>query len=778
MKKITLIALMLFTALGYAQVGINTNNPDASSALEIESTTAGILIPRLTQTQRDAISAPATGLMIYQTNGTSGFYFYDGNIWTKVDGVAGPQGTDGVDGLPGADGIDGTDGVDGVDGANGMNGTNGQDGQDGVDGAPGLTGAAGVDGTNGADGVDGLPGANGTDGVDGVDGAQGPIGLTGEAGIDGTNGSDGAQGIQGGIGAMQYEYKFDADIIENFDIGTNPIVSNKGLRFNININGATLSDLNGITVIHLFAKDFDGELPNNFLSLIKNIQNGTKGFIHLDNSNVQNSSTNGDDGLVFAITDVKPLDNIGQGTSFGIPPGGPLSFALEVDFLSAGNNFSTAFVDDANIGVDLYLSGPKGDTGAASTFPGPQGETGPAGVDGIDGTQGDTGVAGPQGDIGVTGSQGETGAAGIDGTNGSDGVDGAQGPAGADGNDGATGAAGIKTLINTSDEAAGDNCANGGVKIEVGEDANADGILDTDEIDDSLTSYVCEGIDGADGADGPIGFDGNSSIWKWTNADLGFMVPGSFNTLLGGQWGPATNSSDKETTTSIRIRIDDYVAVTPELKQWLLFCDVGSILYIRRVDKIQEVSYYQVTNVSMFGTSLVRYLVTYIDGDGTPAVGITDENTYINNALYYIGYTPSSSTPPAANRASYSNNTFYAELGGYVIEVNSEGTHGLVVAMQDQGTSNWYESDDLLSNASNHDTNGAKFKDWRLPTKRELNLVYGVFSNGNGANLNESQYWSSTENDNDGARRQYFANGSQASNNKTNTFSVRAVRAF
>ena len=114
MKKITLIALMLFTALGYAQVVINTNNPDASSALEIESTTGGILIPRLTETQRDDITAPATGLMIYQTNATSGFYFYDGNIWTKIDGVAGPAGVDGVDGLPGADGTDGADGADGV----------------------------------------------------------------------------------------------------------------------------------------------------------------------------------------------------------------------------------------------------------------------------------------------------------------------------------------------------------------------------------------------------------------------------------------------------------------------------------------------------------------------------------------------------------------------------------------------------------------------------------------------------------------------------------------
>ena len=52
---------MLFTALSYAQVGINTNTPDASSALEIESTTGGILIPRMTEAQRDAIVSPASG---------------------------------------------------------------------------------------------------------------------------------------------------------------------------------------------------------------------------------------------------------------------------------------------------------------------------------------------------------------------------------------------------------------------------------------------------------------------------------------------------------------------------------------------------------------------------------------------------------------------------------------------------------------------------------------------------------------------------------------------
>jgi len=90
MKKITLIALMLFTALAYAQVGINTNNPDASSALDITSTTGGLLIPRMTETQRDAISPAATGLMIYQTDGTAGFYYYNGSSWATLGAVTSP----------------------------------------------------------------------------------------------------------------------------------------------------------------------------------------------------------------------------------------------------------------------------------------------------------------------------------------------------------------------------------------------------------------------------------------------------------------------------------------------------------------------------------------------------------------------------------------------------------------------------------------------------------------------------------------------------------------
>ena len=82
MKKIfTILALVLVTSSIFAQIGINNENPDASAALDITSTTGGVLIPRMTETQRDAISPAATGLMIYQTDGTAGFYYYNGSSW-------------------------------------------------------------------------------------------------------------------------------------------------------------------------------------------------------------------------------------------------------------------------------------------------------------------------------------------------------------------------------------------------------------------------------------------------------------------------------------------------------------------------------------------------------------------------------------------------------------------------------------------------------------------------------------------------------------------------
>jgi len=51
-----------------SQVGIGTTSPDASSALDVTSTTTGVLFPRMTTALRDLISNPATGLLIFNTS--------------------------------------------------------------------------------------------------------------------------------------------------------------------------------------------------------------------------------------------------------------------------------------------------------------------------------------------------------------------------------------------------------------------------------------------------------------------------------------------------------------------------------------------------------------------------------------------------------------------------------------------------------------------------------------------------------------------------------------
>jgi hypothetical protein len=84
MKKIFTLLVLTISLSMNAQVGINNDSPDASSALDITATTAGLLIPRMTETQRDAITSAATGLMIYQTDGTVGFYYYNGSSWAEV----------------------------------------------------------------------------------------------------------------------------------------------------------------------------------------------------------------------------------------------------------------------------------------------------------------------------------------------------------------------------------------------------------------------------------------------------------------------------------------------------------------------------------------------------------------------------------------------------------------------------------------------------------------------------------------------------------------------
>lgn len=84
----------------FAQVGVNTDNnpPDNSAMLDVQSTTRGMLIPRMTSNQRIGIISPANGLLVYQTDVPLGFYFFNGTGWMFLGNSDGGDNMIDVDG--------------------------------------------------------------------------------------------------------------------------------------------------------------------------------------------------------------------------------------------------------------------------------------------------------------------------------------------------------------------------------------------------------------------------------------------------------------------------------------------------------------------------------------------------------------------------------------------------------------------------------------------------------------------------------------------------------
>jgi hypothetical protein len=84
MKKLLFtFSFAILASIAYSQVGIGTNTPDNSSMLEVQSTTKGILFPRMTSVQRTSIASPANGLYVFDTN-TSSLWFYNGSAWINT----------------------------------------------------------------------------------------------------------------------------------------------------------------------------------------------------------------------------------------------------------------------------------------------------------------------------------------------------------------------------------------------------------------------------------------------------------------------------------------------------------------------------------------------------------------------------------------------------------------------------------------------------------------------------------------------------------------------
>lgn len=161
--------------------------------------------------------------------------------------------------------------------------------------------------------------------------------------------------------------------------------------------------------------------------------------------------------------------------------------------------------------------GPAGPAGASGP-PGPKGANGSAGPPGVSGARG---LPGPEGEVGTTGAEGPAGPSGDAG---------APGPAGPQGPTGATGAPAANSLVVVTQLPAGSlACPEGGEAIQVGLDANGDGILQASEVQEN--QVLC-----AAPPSGPPTFDAGRPPTYTVGGALAGLTPG-FSVILQDRAG-------------------------------------------------------------------------------------------------------------------------------------------------------------------------------------------------------------------------------------------------
>ena len=67
-----------------SSIGVGTTAPNSSAVVQIQSTSQGIMLPSMSETQRLAINSPTLGLLVFQNNNSLGFYYFDGSIWIQL----------------------------------------------------------------------------------------------------------------------------------------------------------------------------------------------------------------------------------------------------------------------------------------------------------------------------------------------------------------------------------------------------------------------------------------------------------------------------------------------------------------------------------------------------------------------------------------------------------------------------------------------------------------------------------------------------------------------
>jgi len=275
---VTCLAGLQLNAQQNVSISDVPNTPNATSVLDVFSTTKGLLVPRMTTIQRNAIITPANSLLIFDTDINCFMYYTLSNTsWNSLCN-SGPL-SNGLNALSNTTTV-----APGVNCANGGvllqfgSDTNGNgildlteitstdyvcNGNAGANGATGLTGAAGAQGPIGLTGAAGAQGPIGLTGAVGAAGAQGPIGLTGAAGAQGPIGLTGAAGAAGPTWTLTTPTVNPSGTLTiNATTGSNAPVTTSGQYW---IAAPNTAGTNALT-----ATGFLGTSSNNHMDLVSN----------------------------------------------------------------------------------------------------------------------------------------------------------------------------------------------------------------------------------------------------------------------------------------------------------------------------------------------------------------------------------------------------------------------------------------------------------------------------------------------------------------------------
>jgi hypothetical protein len=636
-----------------------------------------------------------------------------------------------------------------------------------VEGAPGPEGPQGPKGDKGDQGVQGPKGDKGDTGDQGPQGIQGPAGATGPVGAAGPAGADstvpGPTGPEGATGPQGPK----GDKGDTGDQGPQGPIGPTGATGPAGPQGATGAD---------------STVPG---------PAGEQGAIGPQGPKGDKGDT-GDQGPQGAIG---PAGATGPQGADSTAPG------------PAGPQGATG---------DQGPKGDKGDTGDQ----GPQGETGPQGLQGIQGLTGPQGIQGPQGATGGDGPQGIAGNNGADGDSAydiwlalgntgtqQDFIDSLTGPQGPQGDTGLQGLQGIQGETGEDGDSAYEiwlSLGNTGTQQDFIDSLSGTGssLSIQERLDNGETPWelLNQGIEKSV-LYGKT-YQGGLIMYLDESTENGMVIT-DYN-VSTDKCAPNDNNVNFNTSDSIGSGLSNTQAISgiwPQVAgacldliyngydDWYLPSRDEAILAVQNIPN-WNVTEYWTSSQTITSLSSQNYWKLIQSG---VAVNAGHNFCYAEvRAVRSFGNSSSSaneSSETTSSVSTYNIDTYYAELGGYVIDVNDDGTSGVVVAMQNQSEyTNWWDAFNLANDPTLHDNAGKKFRDWRLPTKRELELMWQVYENGNEPNLwgggNSGYLWSSSEHWDNGQNitkawsHHKFQGGSFEDSPKTSLWALRAVRSF